>query len=188
MRQGAGIPEGDVHLETDSDHHPNIGIAPPAWRNIVVSMLALTAVVVVLDQITKRAIETWIGPDATSHRHEIIGRLLAFEYVENTGVAFGLFAGRVWLVSVLAVIVAVVFIAGFWRDLPRNRLYRVALALVLAGAAGNLLDRLRLGHVIDFIAVGGWPRFNIADSAITIGLVLMAIGVVHDDIRREQHT
>jgi signal peptidase II len=188
LRHGSGIPEGDIHLETDRDHHLDIGITPHAWRHIVVSMLALTAVVVVLDQATKRAIAAWIGPDAATHRHEVIGRLLAFEYVENTGVAFGLFAGRVWLVSVLAVIVAVIFIAGFWRDLPNNRLYQGALALVLAGAAGNLIDRLRLGYVIDFIAVGGWPRFNIADSAITVGLVLMAIGVVRDDIRREQHT
>jgi len=149
-------------------------------------MAAVAIVIMVLDQATKAMMVAWIGPDSGRHRVEFAGSLLAFEYVENSGAAFGLFAGRIWLVSVLAMVVAAGFLAGFRKELPGNLLLRVGVAAVVGGAIGNLVDRIRLGYVVDFIAVGTFPRFNVADSAITIGIVLLLVCMLIDELRPEQ--
>jgi signal peptidase II len=128
---------------------------------------------VLVDQLTKAVATRWLGPGATSGRFDVAGDSIGFEYVRNTGVAFGLLQGRPWLVSVLAIVVLIVFLGAFWRELPRHRLLQYAVGAILGGALGNLIDRFRLGYVVDFIAVGSFPRFNIADSAVTIGLVLL---------------
>jgi signal peptidase II len=159
-----------------------------AWGRVARSVSAVALGIVALDQATKAIMVAWIGPDAGSHRFEVAGRLLAFEYVENTGAAFGMLAGRIWLVSVLAIVVAVGFLLGFRRELPGNALLRTSVAAVLGGAIGNLVDRLRLGYVVDFIAVGTFPRFNVADSAVTIGIVLLMAVVVLDETRQERPT
>ncbi len=145
----------------------------------------ITLVVIALDQATKRAIVEWIGPGAVEDRWELAGRLLALEYVENTGVAFGMFAGWTGLVSVLPITMAalllVVLVVLVRADLNRSLAMQVALGAVVGGAVGNLIDRLRAGYVIDFIAVGTWPKFNIADSAITIGVAVMVITLLRDN-------
>lgn len=145
----------------------------------------ITLVVIALDRATKRAIVEWIGPGAVEDRWELAGRLLALEYVENTGVAFGIFAGRTGLVSnlpiAMAALLLVVLVFLLRADLNRSPAMQVALGAVVGGAVGNLIDRLRVGYVIDFIAVGTWPRFNIADSAITVGVAVMAIALLRDE-------
>ncbi len=143
------------------------------WRTVQFITVILLAVAI-LDQLAKAAIVSWIGPEQPHQRWEVAGRLAAFEYVENTGAAFGLFAGRAWLLSAGALMVALGFVAAFWRDLPRSGALRISVGLVLGGAIGNLVDRMRLGHVVDYLAIGAWPKFNVADSAITIGLVALA--------------
>ena len=127
----------------------------------------------VLDQVTKWMVVEWIGPGAALQRREVIGQVLAFEYVENTGAAFGMLSGRPWVVSILSGLVLLAFVAGLGRDLLANQWMRAGVTLILAGALGNMADRYRHGYVIDFIAVGIWPRFNLADTMITIGVVLM---------------
>jgi len=91
--------------------------------------------------------------------------------------AFGLFQNQTLILIILSV-VAIGFIYYFYRIhvLP-SRLLRVAMGLLLGGALGNLFDRVRAGEVVDFIAVGWWPMFNLADSAIVIGIALL-IGIV----------
>lgn len=145
--------------------------------------LVVVAVVVVtlgLDQLSKRAISDWLGRDAERHRWEIAGPFLAFEYVENTGAAFGLLAGRVWLLTLIALVVAALF-TYLLRGAKHDRLQGVALGLIVGGAAGNIVDRIRIGHVTDFLAVGIWPKFNLADTAITVGLVLIAGSVLAEE-------
>lgn len=144
-----------------------------------IAILALT--VITFDQIMKWAIVEWLGPGASDHRWEVAGRLLAFEYVENTGAAFGLFAGRPWLVSGLAIAMAVLFVLLVASHLEGNPANQLATGLILGGAAGNLLDRLRLGYVIDFIAIGTWPKFNVADAAVTLGVVAVGLASLRDD-------
>lgn len=139
-------------------------------------LLSVATTVVALDWWTKR----W----ATEHlaRHEpveIIGEWVRFTYTRNSGVAFGLGAGLpfpYYLFSIVAV-VAILFL--FLRRAVHSFPRQLALSLILGGAIGNLIDRLMLGEVVDFIEVGWgrwhWPVFNLADSAVTIGVVLFGL-------------
>jgi signal peptidase II len=139
----------------------------------MVIALALCALVAI-DQVTKLVIVEWLGPDAAKHRWELAGRYLAFQYVENHGAAFGILAGRTTLLIVLAVAVGIGFVAMLRKDLERNLPLQVALLLIIAGAIGNLADRIRYGYVVDFVAVGMWPKFNVADACITIAIGILA--------------
>ena len=114
---------------------------------------------------------------------EIIPNFLNFAYAQNTGVAFSFLdnygdAGRYGL-SIVAGLAAVLVLYYFWRVSSTNDRLLGALALLLAGIVGNVIDRLRLGFVIDFIDVqiGGWhyPTFNVADAAICIGAGLLIL-------------
>lgn len=117
---------------------------------------------------------------------EVIPGFLNFTHVQNTGVAFGMFAangsgrGTLILTGLGIVALAVVGIY-FWRTSTQDRLMLSSLALILGGAVGNLLDRIATGSVTDFIDayVGTyhWHTFNVADSAITIGICLMAVEI-----------
>lgn len=149
---------------------------------------AIVVLVVLLDQLVKVLAVGWIGPEQDVHRWEIAGSLLAFEYVENTGAAFGILAGRIWLLSVLALIVALGFLLAFRKELPVSGPLRLSIGLVTGGGIGNLIDRLRFGYVIDYLAVGIWPKFNVADAAITIGLVLLALTALREEPARENTT
>ena len=143
--------------------------------------LLIGLAVLALDQWTKWLIEAHL-PEQTSH--EVIPGLLHISHVRNTGVAFGMLAahgasgGMIWLVLLGAVALTVIGVF-FWRTPASDRLLLVALALVLGGAVGNLLDRLASGAVTDFLLVylGSyhWPDFNVADSAISLGLVLLVL-------------
>jgi signal peptidase II len=155
---------------------------PDARRAIgPASFVALVAAILVLDQATKFVVASWLGPGAESRRWELAGRFLAFEYVENTGAAFGILAGQTWLLAALAVAVGGWFLAFHWRQVGGNRAVGFAVALIAGGALGNLIDRIRLGYVVDFVAVGTWPRFNVSDSAITIGVMILGYTILRDD-------
>jgi signal peptidase II len=135
---------------------------------VVVSVLAL-------DQATK----AWAVSELSRRTISVIGRTVEFRLGRNTGSAFSLFQGFTPLLAVLAVAVAVVLARAARRS---NDLVTVfALSLVLGGSLGNLADRLfRMpgflhGAVVDFIGLGWWPTFNVADSAITIGALMLAL-------------
>jgi signal peptidase II len=129
--------------------------------------------VVVLDQVTKRIAEhsLTLQPD---HSISIVGDLLRLTYVQNRGAAFGILQNQ----SILFVIVGVAVIGAIlvsYRYFPKmSLLLNVALGLQLGGAIGNLSDRIRLGYVVDFVDVAIWPVFNVADSAIVIGVAVLA--------------
>lgn len=92
----------------------------------------------------------------------------------NTGSAFGLFRDQNFPL-ILVSVVGITILVLIYRSQPRpGKVLRLSLALQLGGAVGNLLDRLRLGHVTDFLDVGSWPVFNLADSSIVVGLVMLA--------------
>ncbi|HBA67511.1 MAG TPA: signal peptidase II [Methylococcaceae bacterium] len=139
--------------------------------------LWLSFVVLILDQITKLAVA------ANMQLYQSIQVLPFFNltYVHNTGAAFSFLseAGgwQRWFFAVLAFVISVVITVWLARLKRHETLLAVSLALVLGGAVGNLIDRLAYGYVIDFLDVyyqdWHWPAFNIADSAITIGVVLM---------------
>ena len=146
--------------------------------------LLLIAAVVVLDQLTKAIVVRSIG----LHDYvAIVDGLLSLSHVRNHGAAFGLLSDwnlpyQSLVLSALSLL-ALVAIAAYFVHLPaRARLPRLALALVLGGAFGNVIDRLRLGYVVDFVHVYWrdyqWPDFNAADSAITIGVALLVIDIL----------
>lgn len=121
--------------------------------------------------------------------HAVIGDLVRIWYVQNTGAAFSLFPGAIWLflpVTVLALLMIGYFFRAF-RD--RGPWIHVILGTILAGTLGNLTDRLRLGHVVDFVSVGigetRFPTFNVADSAVVVGIGLLVLYLTFTDPRRE---
>lgn len=152
------------------------------YRSIAIAALS----VITMDQVVKSVIVEWLGREASQHRWEVAGRLVAFEYVENTGAAFGLFSGRPWLVFGLAVGVTLLFFVLAASRLEGNQGNALAAGLILGGAGGNLLDRVRLGYVIDFIAIGTWPKFNVADMAVTFGVVAVVLVSLRDERRAPQ--
>jgi signal peptidase II len=137
-------------------------------------ILGTLITVVVLDQLTKLVINATIGPNASRDSYWFLGDWLGFEYVRNDGVAFGLQFGNNALTIGAAVAAFLIIGAMFWRLASGTVLAALGLGLMFGGAIGNIVDRIRLGSVVDFVAVGPWPRFNIADSAITVGVLILA--------------
>ncbi len=134
---------------------------------------AVTVLVIAADQATT----SW-ALAALRHPVHLVGPLgLALQY--NSGTAFSLLTGAGdWLVPVLVAILAAV---GWLAWHARRRLLAVAYGLLLGGALGNLADRLLRGHhgdVVDFVTLSHWPTFNVADACITVGVALLALGVL----------
>ncbi len=149
------------------------GSVPPRARTVWV-VAALVAIVTV-DQLTK----AWAVSALADGPKHVIGDFLVFDLSRNSGSAFSRFQGYTPILAVVAIVIAV-FVARAVRQ-ATDRATLVALVLVLGGALGNLGDRLvrypgfLRGHVVDFVAVGWWPVFNVADSCITIGAVLLIL-------------
>jgi signal peptidase II len=162
-----------------------------AWRQKSGFLLVALAVLA-LDQWSKWLVEAHLPHHSTV---EVIPGLLNFTHVRNTGVAFGLFAANghdlhTLTLSVVGMVALAVVLVYFWRTPARDRLLLTALALVLGGAVGNLADRLAGGAVTDFIDVYlrsyHWHTFNVADSAISVGLVLMAWDALRPSAARSE--
>ena len=146
--------------------------------------LLLMAVVVVLDQATKAIVVRSL------ELHDyvpLVDGLLSLSHVRNRGAAFGILSD--WNVPYQSVLLSALSVGAllaigyyFLRLPPTARLPRLALALVLGGALGNLVDRVRLGYVVDFVHAYWrqyqWPDFNLADSAITIGVTLLVLDIL----------
>ncbi|HEU0114512.1 MAG TPA: signal peptidase II [Thermomicrobiales bacterium] len=132
--------------------------------------LAIAAPLVAIDRVSKDAVVHAIGPAAERHRIDLLGRWLALAYAENRGVAFGLFGGLSWFLPLVAVAIVLAIGIAYARQRRPPLALTVAAGLATGGAIGNLIDRVRLGYVIDFIAVGPWPNFNVADAGVTLGV------------------
>jgi len=153
---------------------------PAAW-------LWLSLAVVALDQATKFLVTRFFD---LYDRVEVLP-VLDFTLLHNTGAAFSLLAGasgwQRWFFIGLACVVSVLLVAWIWRTPRGEKLLPLALALILGGAVGNVIDRVVHGYVVDFIhahwGAAYFPAFNIADSAITVGAVLLIL-----DAFREKRT
>jgi len=138
------------------------------YRHLIWAGL-LAAAVVILDQGAKALVTDRVDLGELVH---VLGPL-NFTVSHNDGVAFGLAGGGGILVILLAGF-ALVALGAFIASAPESNLTWISGGLILGGAAGNLIDRIRLGHVTDFILFPGWPAFNLADCAITVGVILLA--------------
>jgi len=152
------------------------------WAAANVSVLVVLALVLALDRISKVLAQTFLvqGPVA-------VGPFFQWNYVENTGSAFGMMQGANGiLIGVMLVIIA--YLLHSWQELcAQSKWVKWGCVLILAGALGNLYDRITLGYVVDFLDFLVWPVFNVADSAITLGGSLLVISLFfHKKEKREE--
>jgi signal peptidase II len=172
------LTEDIQHL--DASTHAQATILDPPTEGGKLRYLLVSLAVVVADQWTKWLVEVHLASHVSQ---PIVPGLLNLTHVRNTGVAFGLFAAHgvsaSWLLTGLGLLALSAVSIYFGFASPHERGLLVALALVVGGAVGNLIDRIASGAVTDFIdlyvGMHHWPSFNVADAAISVGIVLMAI-------------
>jgi signal peptidase II len=146
---------------------------PAQW----LSLLLVAAAAVAADQVTKQLVaRTLTLGDAV----ELSGPL-SIHHVHNSGIAFGLFSSATSVVIGLTGIAVGCLVLFFARSARRHPLLPVALGLVLGGSVSNLLDRVRLGYVTDFLDLAYWPSFNLADTFIVVGVGLLFLSFVAAD-------
>ena len=146
---------------------------------IIISVV-LMIVAVVLDQVTKYAV---VANIALGESVDLIPGVLRFTYIQNDGAAFGSLDDARWVFMVLSTVFIVAILGYmFWKK-PQNKLLLSALILITGGGIGNMVDRILLGYVIDFIDFCAFPKiwmwvFNVADSFVCVGAGLMMLSVI----------
>jgi len=140
-------------------------------------LFILAGVIIALDQFTKNLVRANLSYGEVWSPWEWMIPYARVVHWYNTGVAFGLFQGYGLLFTVLPMVVVVFILVFYSRLAGENWWMRVAVGLELGGAIGNLIDRIQIGHVTDFISVGNFAVFNVADASITVGVVVMVIAL-----------
>jgi signal peptidase II len=160
-------------LQPISAAERSLGAGRVQW----VALGAVAAAAIFADQLTKRVIA---GTLALGESVDLVGPF-SIHYVENSGIAFGLFASRTTLVIAVTAVAVGLMVWFFAHSGRRHPLLPVALGLVLGGSVSNLVDRVRLGHVTDFLDLSAWPAFNLADTFIVVGVALVFATLVLAD-------
>lgn len=154
------------------------------WKKYLVDyafLFGIAFTIILLDQVTKE----WVRNTLTMgevYRPELwLSRYVRILHWHNTGSAFGMFQGWGNIFAGLAFVVSLV-ILFYFPQVPRQEwLLRLALSLQLGGATGNLIDRLTIGHVTDFVSLGNFPVFNVADASISTGVAVLILGMwIHE--------
>jgi signal peptidase II len=157
---------------TDSVGEDKSKVSPGKYRSRLRLLLIIAALVVILDQLSK----LWIN--ASQPQTELLPGFLDLVYVKNYGAIFGLVHSHTELFIALGIAASVIILVFLYYFPPATTVGMVSFALILGGAVGNLIDRIRLGYVIDFISfhiheLFHWPAFNIADAALTVGILML---------------
>lgn len=140
-------------------------------------LLGVAAIIITSDQISKSLIRNRIPFGEVWSPWDWLLPYVRFVHWSNTGAAFGMLPGLSTVFTILAILVAVV-ILYYFPQVPRTDwALRLAMSLQFGGAIGNLIDRLTEGHVTDFISVGTFPVFNIADASISVGVAILLLGM-----------
>ena len=149
-------------------------------------LFGISGVIVALDQITKYIVRTELQLGETWSPFPWLAQYARIVHWNNTGAAFGIFPSASTIFTIIAIVV-VIAIIYYYPRVPREQvLIRLALALQLGGALGNLLSRLFVGAVTDFVSVLGFAVWNIADASITIGTALLIIGMIVEDRKQSK--
>ncbi len=165
---------------------------------------ALAGLIFIVDQITKQLA---LANLSLENHNDVIGDIVRLTLVFNEGGAFSTRLGSTYFYSFASIVVMIIVIVVLYRDSGKNRWMDIALALVLGGALGNLTDRMRFGAVVDFVDIDfpdidipagkvlfldfpgyqldRWPVFNVADSAVSVGMVLLVIALILDSRKRK---
>lgn len=138
---------------------------------------AIAAAAIGADQLTKQLVTGTLALDQEVH---VVGPF-SIHHVQNSGIAFGLFASATPLVTVLTALAVAWMLLFFARSGARHPILPTALGLLIGGSASNLVDRIRLGHVTDFLDFRYWPAFNLADSFIVVGVAILLLALAAGD-------
>lgn len=133
--------------------------------------IIFSAIVVLLDQITKFIVKTRMNPYES---FPVINPLLYITYVKNRGAAFSLLEGNIPFFAIVSLIVNLFILFLLIKGIKSSKITKFSLALILGGSIGNFLDRIRLGYVVDFIDLRVWPVFNVADIAVVFGVLILS--------------
>ena len=147
------------------------------YLNSIKWLFLIATIIVIIDQITKILVRKYMAIGEYWSPWDWMMPYLRLLHINNSGAAFGIFKNGNPIFMVLAVIVSIAIIYYFPRIPAEEKVVRFALSLQLAGAVGNLIDRILFGHVTDFISVGNFAIFNVADSSITVGVAILLIAV-----------
>ena len=150
-------------------------LAAGAWQ--WAGLAAVVAAAVAADQLTKHVVASQLPLE---DEVKVLGPF-TIHHVQNSGIAFGLFASATAAVIVLTTIAVVWMVVFFARSGARHPLLPIAVGLLIGGSVSNLSDRVRLGHVTDFLDLRYWPAFNLADSFIVIGVAMLLGALVAAD-------
>jgi signal peptidase II len=156
--------------------HRSLAARWPHW----VGLGIVVAAAVVSDQATKHIVSSQLALDDSVH---VVGPF-SIHHVQNSGIAFGLFASATPLVTALTALAVGWMLVFFARSGARHPVLPVALGLLIGGSASNLVDRIRLGHVTDFLDFKYWPAFNLADTFIVVGVGILFAAVLFGGTRR----
>ena len=158
-------------------------------RSRAISLLVLLligATIFTLDRITKMLVVQNLDLYDSWAPIPVLERLLRITHITNSGAAFGLFenGGNIFMVVAILVALAIVYYVSTYPSLPG--LVQFSLGLQLGGALGNMWDRIEFGSVVDFVDIGFWPIFNVADSSIVIGVLILAFWLWREEERQER--
>ena len=177
----------DVRVGSSTNALAPVSVAKRPVNAGPLQWIGLTAVVVaavVGDQLTKHAVRTQLRIDESVN---VIGPL-TIHRVQNSGIAFGFFASATAVVTLLTAAAVGWMLVFFARSGARHPVLPAALGLLIGGSVSNLIDRVRLGHVTDFIDIGWWPAFNLADSFIVIGVAVLLLALMAADRPKRRST
>jgi signal peptidase II len=150
-------------------------LAAGAWQWAGLAAVAVAAVVA--DQVTKHVVTSTLALDDSVH----VAGPLAIHHVQNSGIAFGLFSSATAVVTIVTSAAVIWMLVFFARSGSRHPVLPAALGLLIGGSLSNLVDRIRLHHVTDFIDLKWWPAFNLADSFIVVGVAILLGALVAAD-------
>jgi signal peptidase II len=180
-------PQVDVRVGSSTDALTPMSVAERSlaaglWQWI--GLLAVALAALGADQLTKAVVSDNLALDESLH----VAGPFSIHHVQNSGIAFGLFSSATAAVVVLTAAAVAWMLVFFARSGARHPVLPAALGLVIGGSISNLIDRVRLGHVTDFLDFKYWPAFNLADSFIVIGVVILFVILLFTDREpRRQH-
>ncbi len=154
------------------------------WITVIVALA-------VIDQVTKLMAVHLLQPLGSV---DVIPRVLRFTYVENRGAAFGMLSDNRWVFMIISTLAIVALLIYLWKFRPQSRLACMAISMIISGGIGNMIDRVSLGYVVDFIDFCAFPKlwvwvFNFADACVCVGggmLVLWLVLELISDYKKEK--
>lgn len=150
-----------------------------------VYLLSIAGTVVLLDQLTKHLVRANIPMGVVFMPDAWLSQFARIVHWKNTGAAFGMFQSLGGVFTVLSIIVSLVILYYFPQVSRQEWPVRLAMGMLLGGASGNLIDRLTIGHVTDFISIWFFPVFNLADLSITSGVIVLFLGMWYQEQQKQ---